>query len=386
MSDLLYPMVRRYVRESAWAILPSKLAEIMEALAIRAHGGAISPDEIRAQMSAAADRHAAEPRSTVAVLPMVGTIAHRADLMAESSGGTSVQTMTRQFRALVSDPSISAIVLDVDSPGGNVAGIDEFASEIYQSRGSVPIVAVANTLMASAAYWLGSAADEIVATPSASVGSIGVIAAHEDDSGWYEQQGVKMTLISAGKYKAENNPFEPITEEGQAAIQKRVDESYATFTRSVARHRGVPVDAVRNGFAEGRVVGADEAVALGMVDRIATIDQVVSDLVAQSEPAPSGAQANARRVAVTYAEHGQRVAADLALFVEATRDRIDYRLVEPGRSPLTAAQHARLVELSGQLMELVEMTKPRAAVNAADLLTFTHRLRAIDVALAGILD
>ena len=319
-------------------------------------------------------------------MPIVGTIAHRANMLAESSGGTSVQAMTQQFRALVNDPSISAIVLDVDSPGGNVAGIQEFAQEIYQARRSMPIVAVANSMMASASYWLASSASEIVATPSSTLGSIGVIAAHEDASKYLDQQGIKMSLITAGKYKGRNNPYEPITEEGRAALQKRVDETYATFTRTVARNRGVKVDDVRTGFAEGDVVGAEEAVKLGMADRVATIESVVSDLIAQTETNQSGTQANARRVAVPYAEHGQRVAADLALFVEATRDRISYRLAEPGRAPLTAAQRERLVEISAQLMELVEMTKPLAVVNIAERMAIAHRLQGIDVTLAGIID
>ena len=393
MSDLLYPMVRRYVHSACWAILPSKLAEITELLAIKSTGGHISPDEIRAQISAAADRQSAQPTAGVAVLPIVGTIAHRMDMLAESSGGTSVQSMTQQFRAFVADPSISAIVLDVDSPGGNAAGIDEFATEIYRARGAKPIVAVANTMAASAAYWLASSASELVATPSASIGSIGVIAAHEDASALYEKMGVKMSLVTAGKYKAENNPFEPMTTDGQAAIQKRVDEVYQTFTRTVARNRSAPVDSVRNGFGEGRVVGAKEAVSLGMADRIATIDDVISGLLSQTDQSSSGTNANAGRVAVSYAEHGQRVAADLALFVEATRDRIDYRRNDPGREPLNPTQRVRLQAVYDQVIEaeplilaLLHETEPNARLAQREMLSLSHRLSGVDLALAGLID
>jgi signal peptide peptidase SppA len=159
-----------------------------------------------------------------------------------------------------------------------VTGVDELSKMIYDARGSKPIVAVANHLMASAAYWIGTAADELVVTPSGEVGSIGVFAAHQDVSAAMEKEGVKTTLISAGKYKTEGNPFEPLTDEAHASIQARVDDYYSMFTKAVARNRGVNVADVRGGFGEGRVVGAQQAVSLGMADRVATLDDVISGL------------------------------------------------------------------------------------------------------------
>lgn len=277
-ESLSYPLIRRAIAETPWAILPDKLADIMAVVAYRASGGTISDDEIQAVVGAFRDRPRPQSSGDIAVLPLMGTISHRMGLLAQSSGGTSVEAWGKSFRALVADPSIGGIVIDVDSPGGSVSGIDEITSEIHRARGTKPITAVANTLMASAAYWIGSAADEVVVSPSAQVGSIGVIAAHEDKSGLYEKMGVKVSLISAGKYKAENNPFEPMTDEGKAAIQKRVDESYGMFTRAVARNRGVTVEQVRANFGEGRLVSAREAVRLGMADRVATIDDVISGM------------------------------------------------------------------------------------------------------------
>jgi signal peptide peptidase SppA len=180
--------------------------------------------------------------------------------------------------AAVNDARIGAIVFDVNSPGGSVTGVDELSKMIYDARGSKPIVAVANHLMASAAYWIGTAADELVVTPSGEVGSIGVFAAHQDVSAAMEKEGVKTTLISAGKYKTEGNPFEPLTDEAHASIQARVDDYYSMFTKAVARNRGVNVADVRGGFGEGRVVGAQQAVSLGMADRVATLDDVISGL------------------------------------------------------------------------------------------------------------
>lgn len=385
MSDLRYSMISRYVRESAWAILPSKLAEIMAVLAVRAQGERISEAQIQAVMAASRDR--AQPRANadmVAVVPIVGTIAHRADLFTESSGGTSVETIQKNFRAALADPDVSAIVFDIDSPGGSTSGIQELASEIAAARGQKPMTAVANTLMASAAYWLGSAADEVVATPSALVGSIGVIAAHQDASAFFEQEGLKYTLITAGKYKAENNPFEPLSDEGRAEIQKHVDAAYGDFTRAVAKQRGTSVDTVRSDYGQGRVFDAKEAVSIGMVDRVATIDAVIATIGRSNTKSTSGTEANAGLVLAPYEEHGQRVLADLSLFVDATRDRIAHRQTESRDGKLLSyAQRGRLLDISSELMALIEMTEPvqSATVPVEPL---RARLQEVSFILAGV--
>jgi ClpP class serine protease len=132
--------------------------------------------------------------------------------------------------------------------------------------------------MNSAAYWICSAADEIVATPSADVGSIGVFTMHTDTSGAEEKAGIKRTVISAGKYKGEAAPGVPLTDDAQAALQARVSECYAMFAGDVAKHRGVTLAAVKAGYGEGRSISAKQALAAGMIDRIATLEDVIGDL------------------------------------------------------------------------------------------------------------
>ena len=271
-----YAHIRRAIAENAWAILPEKLAEIVALVGARAQGEEISAEVLAEFRAAARDRPKLRANGDIAILPVFGTISHRMGMMSEMSGGTSVEGLTRDFRALINDPSVAAIVLDVNSPGGTVSGIEELSAEIYKARGIKPISAVSNALCASAAYWLATAADELAVTPSGIVGSIGVFGTHEDWSSFYEQFGVNVTLISAGKYKTEGHPFGPLDDEARAAFQKRVDESYGMFTKAVARNRGVSVETVRNGFAEGRVVGARESVTLGMADRVATLDDVIA--------------------------------------------------------------------------------------------------------------
>lgn len=267
--------------EMPWALLPAKLAALIEVVERHEAGVRLTAEEVQARIgsSPAAGQASA---GNVAILRLFGTIFPRANLMTETSGATSAERWAAQFRQLVADTNVGAIVIDTDSPGGAVQGVDELSAEIYRARGQKPIVAVANHLAASAAYWIATAADELVVTPSGQVGSIGVFAAHEDVSRAADTAGVKTTLISAGKFKVEANPYEPLTEEARAAIQARVDEYYSMFVRAVARNRGVPVEAVRSGFGEGRVVGAREAVKLGMADRVATLDEVVAGLQRQA--------------------------------------------------------------------------------------------------------
>ncbi len=277
MSQLRYSHVVRYVYETPWAVLPATLTVILDLLRFRALGGRLTAEEIRERIGAVS-REARRGAGSVAVLPLFGVIAHRANMVHDSSGGTSVERFTAQFRQALADPSVGAIVLDVDSPGGTVNGVDELSAEIHRARGQKPIVAIANSLAASAAYWIATAADELVVTPTGEVGAIGVLAAHEDLSAAMEKAGIRTTLISAGKYKGEGTPYFPLGDEAKAAIQERVDDYYDLFTRAVARNRGVSVRDVREGFGEGRVVGARRALRLGMVDRIETLDQVLARL------------------------------------------------------------------------------------------------------------
>lgn len=270
-------MVTRAAMETPWAILPATLAVIVEVVTRHFAGEKLDAEEVQTRIHGA-KRPAERAVGNVAVLPLFGSIFPRANMMTDVCGATSAERFGAQFADLVKNPDVSAIVLDVDSPGGQVAGIDELSKRIFDARGTKPIVAVANHTMASAAYWIGTAADEIVVTPSAEIGSIGVFAVHEDISESLAREGVKVSLISEGKYKTEGNPYEPLSEESRAAIQTRVAEYYDAFVKAVARNRGVKAADVRGGFGEGRVVGARQAISLGMADRIGTLEETISRL------------------------------------------------------------------------------------------------------------
>ena len=297
-----YPHVMALVREQPWAILPQKLAVITDLLRFRAEGGRLTADEIGARLGAAAERPNPARAGAVAVIPVYGTIVQRADLFTEMSGGTSTERVSALFAQAMSDPSVGSVVLRIDSPGGGVYGVAELADQILKARGRKQVVAVADSMAASAAYWIASAADEIVVTTGGEVGSIGVFAAHEDVSRHLEAEGVGVTLISAGKYKTEGSPFEPLSDEARAAMQSRVNDYYSLFVRAVAKGRGVSVDDVRGGFGEGRVVGAQQAVKLGMADRVDTYDATVARLARGARPSSQRAEDDAPSLAAASSD------------------------------------------------------------------------------------
>jgi signal peptide peptidase SppA len=162
------------------------------------------------------------------------------------------------LRQAIDDPRVQSIVLNVNSPGGSIFGIDELAGEIFKARGEKRIVAIANSLMASAAYWIGSAADELVVTPSGEIGSIGVIGTHMDRSRSLEKEGIKMTLISAGEFKAEDSSYAPLSDEARAAMKARLDSYYGMFVETGARSRGITPARVHMNYGRGRMLTAKD--------------------------------------------------------------------------------------------------------------------------------
>lgn len=214
----------------------------------------------------------------VAVLSIRGVISHRLDWLSYIFGGTSTEQLGRAFDALVADKSVDAILLDIDSPGGNYAGTPELATKIYEARGKKKCWAIANSMAASAAYWIATAAEKVFCIPSGDVGSVGVVAVHYDMSAMNEQEGVKPTYITYGDYKAEFNPDGPLTDDAIQELQRRVNEAGETFVKAVSKQRGTTPSDVRANYGKGRCLSAADAKAAGMIDGIATIDEVIEKM------------------------------------------------------------------------------------------------------------
>ena len=295
-----YAHIIRYVASTLWAITPEKMAELLAVLAFRAAGHTFTDSEIHARIGDGGGS-GATGRGAVAVIPIRGVIAHRMGGMDESSGGTSAERISARLDQIAADSSIGTIVYDIDSPGGTVPGIQELAAKMFALRGQKKQIAQVNSLAASAAYWLASQADEIVSLPSGTAGSIGVFSVHEDLSKALEQEGIHVTLISAGKYKVAGNPFVPLSEEEHAVIQDRVDVAYAQFVKDVARGRGVTPADVRDGYGEGRALNAKQAKAAGLIDRIATMDETLTRLSGRASSMVTASMWNADIVATQRA-------------------------------------------------------------------------------------
>lgn len=263
--------------ETPWALQINTL-QALDSLLARASDRDLDGAEFRAAAGSRerAPYAAAGDKGNVAVIPVSGVVAHRANMVGDICGptGTSTEMLDAAIRAAAADPAVRSIVLDVNSPGGSVFGVQELADTIFQARAQKPIAAVANAVAASAAYWIASAAHEIYVIPSGEVGSIGVFGKHVDTSKADEAAGKVTTVISAGKYKAEGEGA--LTDDARAHMQARVDAYYSQFVRSVARNRGVSVESVRGGYGEGRSLGAQAALAAGLVDGISTLSDVIT--------------------------------------------------------------------------------------------------------------
>ena len=278
--------ILRAFSNTAWFIHPQKAEQILAMLEFRAANGPYLRDTsatIESTLLAADNRDQPEGTSNVHVLRLHGTILPRTNIDLSDPGGASLETFQANFKQAAADQGARAIIIDVDSPGGQVDLVPETVSMINAAkRADRPIIAVANTMAASAAYWIASAADELVVTPSGLVGSIGVYMMHQDISQNLEMQGVVPTFIFEGARKVEGNPFEPLSDEARGALQSHVRTYYEMFTKDVAKSRGVSVSVVRadpekaeQHFGGGRAYTANEAVALGMADRVATIEQTI---------------------------------------------------------------------------------------------------------------
>ena len=228
--------------------------------------------------SDAKDQREATTNKGVAVIPIVGSMSHRETGIEAMSGMTSYTTLQKQFDAAFNDPNVGSILMDIDSPGGSVAGAFDFRDYLMSKKGTKPVYALARDAMCSAAYLIGSTADKVYATQTARVGSIGVVAMHTDASGKMEKEGLKPTFISAGKFKTAGNPYEKLEGDKLKYLQDSVDESYDMFINAVADARGIDKKVIRD--TEARVYGGKKAVEIGLADGIRTYESVLAEMSA----------------------------------------------------------------------------------------------------------
>jgi HK97 family phage major capsid protein len=295
-----YRLLGQLVSETPWQILPSKLHEIQQFWSRVLAGDVLSDAEIEEITSAAQQRRSRPAAGSIGVLPLYGSIFPKANLMADISGGTSLDAFAAVYRGMMADPNIAAVVMDVDSPGGSAAMLTETAAIIRKEK-TKPLVAVANTMAASAAFGLAAQADEFVASPSAVVGSVGTYMLHQDLTAALEAEGVKITAIQSSPAKTETAPFVALSDEAQQALQHMVDQYQAIFVSDIAKGRGTTDATVRKNYGDGRLLTAQDALAAGMVDRVDTFEKVVTGLLKSN-----GSMSMGRSTAFIPARDGER--------------------------------------------------------------------------------
>lgn len=267
----LLPHVAGRIFSAPLMISHAKLEVILGVLAPRLQGGTLAPKE-----NAEPARRFEVTPDGIAVIPILGTLVRRSMGLDALSGLTSYAELSAQFTQAVSNPSVRAILLDIDSPGGEAGGVFDLADQIYAARQVKPVWAVANEEAFSAAYALAASAERLYVPRTGGVGSIGVIAVHLDQSQADAEEGLKYTAVFAGKRKDDFSQHKPLADPARDSLQKEVNRIYGLFVQSVARGRSMDTESLR--ATEAALFFGDEAKTAGLADKLGTIETALADL------------------------------------------------------------------------------------------------------------
>lgn len=277
-----------FLTEGYWAIEPSRFYNMLAVVEARCGIGLpLTRTEKDSAISAAQAARAPTTYSSppqIKVLSLYGTICPRMSYLSDvSQEATSLDAFIARYRAEMADPNTGGIVILIDSPGGNVFGVEEAGEVIYSYRDTKPNIGIVTGMCASAGLWLSTQFRELVACPSSDIGSIGVLMRHDDISARAEMEGVKVTFITSpeGGYKAEGNPFESLSPECEDYQRVRCGEYYQSFLKALSRGRGVKAATIDKDWGRGRMMGAKSALSLGIVDRIGTVQGEIDRMAQQ---------------------------------------------------------------------------------------------------------
>jgi signal peptide peptidase SppA len=285
-----YPHLAAQIFNVPLLIHPQKLDAIIAGLGERLLGSRVERDVPALELELPADMFSTRrgKRSDagytvtdgVAVIFASGALVHRTRFeMADSSYFLGYDSLASVLETAMDDSDVHAVLQVFDSPGGEAAGAFEYGDRIHALRGKKPMWAISDTLAASAAYLAGSAFDQLAVSSMGYAGSIGVVMRHVDFSGALAADGIRVTHIHAGAHKVDGNPYEPLSRNVQASLQAEVDGLHDMFVDAVARNRGMRAQDVRG--TEARTYRGQAAVDMRLADRVATTDQLISELAAK---------------------------------------------------------------------------------------------------------
>jgi len=324
-----------------WAIQ----AEALEQILTIAAGYADDPKALEARLGRPLQntRNVTMHGDGVAVIPVSGPIFHRANMFTEISGATSTEMLALDLNQAVENPAVKSILLNIGSPGGQVAGTSEIAGMIAEARDAKPIVAYIDSIGASGAYWIASAADYIYINNTAMAGSIGVVMSAPSG-----KDARRIEIVSSN---APKKRVDPATDEGRAEIQTLVDRLEVEFIDAVAMYRGVDSDDVRANFGQGGLLVGSDAVEAGMVDEVSTFENIISGLSGQpgAYSMPTAKQAGSQPVTIDTikAEHPD-VANALIAEGESKAGGDTAKALESARAEAAEAERARIQSVHEQ--------------------------------------
>ena len=332
------------------------------------------------------------------MIEIAGVLIHRGGWIGQSSGQTSYEGIAAQIEAAASDPAVRAIALEIDSFGGEVAGVFDLADRIRAIRGTKPVWAFVAEHAFSAGYALASQADRILLPRTGAVGSIGVVVMHADLSGQLDQDGVRVTLVHSGQHKVDGNPYEPLPENVRDDIQREIDVLRFLFAETVAAGRAGRLSQDAALATEAATFRGTDAIATGLADEVIDLTRGFArfreSLSAPSPTArlPRASHPRAKEAAMsattdaTEANTEIRDAEDTVLesATEQDEQEAEQSVQEEDPAPVAAAaplpapaaaQPSNLADLSAQLRE--------AAAEIAEIAAQAGRLGvAIDAAKA----
>ncbi len=262
-----------------WAITETALHTILEVAARENE----TPQAVAAKLGRnLQNTYSVTERDGVAIIPVAGPLFRYANLFTMISGASSYELIARDFNVALENPQIKGIILDIDSPGGEVNGVSELANMVYAARGKKPVVAYASGDAASGAYWIASAADEIVVSETSALGSIGVVGMYQSKSG---KSAETVEIVSS---QSPHKRLDPSSDDGRSRIQTRIDSMADVFIGTIARNRDVSAEDVQNHYGGGDVMIGAKAVSAGLADRIGSLEGLIAELSSNKSPRTEG--------------------------------------------------------------------------------------------------
>lgn len=380
------PLIFDAALTANWAMEEGALRQVTE---IAAREAQITPQMLEAYRGQELERsERSTRRGNVAVIDVAGPLFKRANLMTTFCGATAYETVRRDLQAAMDNASISAILLNIHSPGGEAAGVAELATAINEVRGRKRIVSYAGDQAASAAFWLGTASDEFLIGPTAALGSMGVVAGYRDTSAQDAARGIKTI-----EFVSSQSPYKRVdinTQEGRDRVQARVDAMAAVFVETVAKYRGVSVEHALERFGQGDVLIGRAAVDAGMADGVATFEQVLASLTRGESPkaafgfnpAATGQSGEVEMTEEEKAAFAAQVRAEMQAEIDA-KAKADAEAKTKAEEEAAAAAADPVVVERKRVTEIMGLTLPgyeAAAAKAIETGSSAHEFSAMIVA------